>query len=127
MTALLYADTVVAGKAGYAPAKELAAAWVQGRCARMWRLGARIVSIQLAKVEGGGIWKSRERLPLTDPVPMLDTLEAAGIRHPSSFADCYHQLAPATRTLPWTYNGMLCWWPGAPRCGGVDTALDAAA
>jgi hypothetical protein len=114
MSTLAYAETVLSGQAGYAPTAALLEAWTAGRCSRVWRLGPRIVSVQLRKAEGGGIWKARERLPLTHPGPMLDTLEAAGIKHPSSFADCYHQLAEPVRHLPWTYNGMLHWWPGGP-------------
>lgn len=114
MTALQYADTVMTGHAGYAPTAQLTAALQSGRAARAWRLGSRVVSIQLTKSEGAGIWKSRERMPMSDPRAMLDTLESVGVNHPASYADCYHQLAPKSKPLAWTLNGMFAWWPGGP-------------
>ncbi len=114
MTELLYTDSVVSGAAGYAPTSKLVEAWQQGRAARVWKLGVRIVSLQLNKANGRGLWKSAERLPLESPGPMLDALESVGVNHPSSFADCYHQLAPRSAPLPYTLNGIFTWWPGGP-------------
>lgn len=114
MTTLAYADRIIPGRAGYAPTNQLSQAYQDGRVACLWALGTRIVSIQLTKTEGGGIWKARERLPLSAPDSMLDALESVGVRHPSSFADCYHQLAPKAVRLPWTVNGIFHWWPGGP-------------
>ena len=114
MTDLLYTESVVTGRAGYAPAVELERAWDAGRFGQVWQLGARMVSARLTKAEGGGMWKCVERLPLEEPGPMLDALEAAGIHHPSSWSDCFHQLAPRFPPLRYTYNGLLSWWPGGP-------------
>jgi hypothetical protein len=115
--ALLYQEDVQAGASGYAPTVALDRAWRAGRAVRLWRLGARIVSLQLVKGEQGetnGIWKAAERLPLSDPPAQLAALEAAGVTHPSSFASCYHQLAPHTKPLKYTYQKLFDWWPGGP-------------
>lgn len=114
MTALAYADDVLPHAAGYAPTSALVTAWRSARAVRVWRLGARIVSLQLSKQEGGGIWKARERFHMQDPYGMLDALERVGVYHPSSYADCYHKLAPSTRIIPWTFNGMFLFWRGGP-------------
>lgn len=114
MSALAYADTVIPGEAGYAPGLALAAAIESGQVSRSWRLGNRIVSVQLSKPFGKGIWKNSDRFQLEKPTETLAHLESAGIEHPSSWADCYHQLAPNTRILPWTFNGMFAWWSGGP-------------
>ncbi len=114
MTALLYAEEVVSGAAGYAPSDQLAKAWDDKRCARVWHLGARIVSLQLTTSEGKGIWKARERLMHPEPLQLLDDLESVGVHHPSSYADCYHQLAGKTPRLRYTFNALFSWWAGGP-------------
>lgn len=111
---LLYQETITPGAAGYCPTDALFQARADGWAARTWSLGARLVSLQLTKAHGGGLWKSRDRMLLEDPRAILDTLEGMGVRHPSSFADCYHQLAPSTKPLPYTYNGLFNWWHGGP-------------
>src|SRR5512138_3159731 len=58
MTTLLYGDTVIAGHEGYAPTSALTEQWKADRVAKLWRLGPRIISLQLDKALGGGIWKS---------------------------------------------------------------------
>jgi hypothetical protein len=60
------------------------------------------------------MWKARDRFELDSPNETLTALENAGVYHPSSWSDCYHQLAPKMKPLPWTYNGLLAWWPGGP-------------
>lgn len=112
--ALLYQETVQPGAAGYAPGSALVAACDSRMVARGWRLGNRIVSVQLHKSLGGGMWKNSDRFILSDPPADLAKLEAAGVHHPSSWGDCFHQLAPKSKPLPWTFNGMLAWWPGGP-------------
>lgn len=111
---LLYQDVVQPHGAGYAPTAALVAACDAGMVARGWRLGNRIVSIQLHKALGGGMWKNSDRFLLQDPPADLARLEAAGVHHPSSWGDCYHQLAPRSKPVLWTFNGMLAWWPGGP-------------
>lgn len=114
MTDLLYEERVVPGASGYAPTDALVTAWQSGQVARLWSLGARPVSVQLTKTLGGGIWKTRERFMLDNPMPMLTALESIGVRHPSSFADCFHQVAPDAPRLPYTLNGLFSWWHGGP-------------
>lgn len=117
MTDLLYLTSdVVPGRSGYAPGAALARAFDRKMCGRAWLLGPRLVSMQLSKAYGGGIWKSTDRLPM-DPDHAndnLDRLEAAGVYHPASYGDCYHQLVGMRKPLPWTYNGLFFQWPGGP-------------
>jgi len=112
--ALLYGREVVKGRAGYADGDALFAAYKAGRLARSWWLGPRLVSGQATATEGKGLWKAVERLPTDVPETLLPALERAGVKHPASFADCYHQLAPPTRILRATYNRLFEWWPGGP-------------
>lgn len=114
MTALVFADKVLPGAAGYAPGDALHEAVAKGWVSRGWKLGVRMVSIQLSRAYGGGMWKNSDRFVLDDPLGTLDELESAGVSHPSSWGDCYHQLAPHEKPLPWTFNGLLAWWPGGP-------------
>lgn len=114
MTALLYNAPVTGGASGYAPIASMVDAYESGKAVTVWRLGARIMSMALGKEAGGGRWKVAERLATDDPDALLDALESAGVRHPSSFGDCYHQLAPETPKVRRTFNGMFEWWPGGP-------------
>lgn len=113
MTALVIAVQPVAGQAGYCYGSALVKHWAQGSFSRMWGLGPRIVSAQLTAKHGGGIWKSVDRMPRLTP-EYLDALEAVGVHHPSTFGDCYHQLAPQPARIKHTYNGMFSWWSGGP-------------
>lgn len=115
-TALVYRDTVTPGLSGYAPSEALHKAVADGQVARGWRLGNRISSIQLHKRLGNNIWKNADRFTMEPHQweDVLTNLENAGVKHPSSWSDCYHQLAPSLRRLPYTYNAMLSWWPGGP-------------
>lgn len=114
MTELLYTEQVVPGRSGYAPVDALTRAWQDGLCTRLWSLGPRIVSLQLSPRVGGGIWKTRERFMTAEPDALLTRLERIGVHHPSSYADCYHRLAPRVRPLPYTLNGLFSWWAGGP-------------
>ncbi len=114
MTRLLYRAPITAGAEGYTYPSALEACWAAGRAVKVWRLGTRIVSLALSKREGGGTWKQVDRLATDEPGRLLDALEAVGVDHPSSYADCYHQLAPAVAPLKYTFNGMFQWWPGGP-------------
>lgn len=111
---LAYADDILPNRSGYAPADRLAAAWDAGVVSRAWRLGPRLVSVRLSPDYGGGLWKNRDRLLLTEPDRQLAALAAAGVHFPSSWGDCYHQLAPPAPRVLWTFNGLLAWWPGGP-------------
>lgn len=114
MTQLMVSpDAIVPGKSGYTHASRIVRAWKDGKLSRMWALGPRVTSGQLAKKHGGGIWKSLDRMPELGE-PMLDALESLGIEHPSTYSDCYHQLAPEPPRLKYTYNGMFDWWSGGP-------------
>lgn len=99
------------GASGYAPVDVLQAAWDDGKCRRAWSLGPRLMSVQLAN---GSYWKARERLATETPDALLGALAARGVEHPSSFADCYHQLAPRMPRVRRTINGLFDWWPGGP-------------
>lgn len=121
MTSLAYGREVIAGMEGYASASALAEQWKANRVARLWRLGARIISLQLDKALGGGIWKSTERLALDTPTYQLNALESAGVNHPSSWADTFHQLAPIQPRVKHTFNGLLDWWSGGPWSEAIKT------
>lgn len=112
--ALVYGANVVPGRAGYADGAALFEAYHGGRFARSWWLGSRLVSAQATAAEGKGMWKAAERLPTPVPDELLPALAAAGVHHPASFADCYHQLAPRTPILRATYSRLFEWWPGGP-------------
>ena len=112
--ALVYGRAVIPGRAGYADGDALYDAYAAGRFARSWWLGARLVSAQATAAEGKGMWKAAERLPTDVPGELLPALEKAGVHHPASFADCYHQLAPRTPILRATYSRLFEWWPGGP-------------
>lgn len=114
MTALLYNQPVTGGASGYTSASSLTMAWQNGQCAKVWRLGTRIMSAALGKEMGAGLWKVTDRLNTDEPDALLDALEAVGVKHPSSFADCYHQMAPEVPRVRTTFNGMFEWWPGGP-------------
>jgi hypothetical protein len=113
VTALAY-GTMMPNAAGYAPTVQLAQAWKDGKLQRLWRLGPRIITGQLTKQLGAGVWKAVERFPLDDPNATLDSLESAGVDHPSSWADTYHQKAPYVPRVKHTFNGLLSWWSGGP-------------
>lgn len=100
---------------------QLTQAWKDGKVARMWRLGPRVISVQLRKPLGGGIWKAIERMPLAEPDSQLDALESAGVDHPSSWADTYHQKAPHVPRIRYTFNGLLQWWSGGPWSEAIRT------
>lgn len=112
MTSLVISPSVEDGAAGYTLGSQIVHAWNQGRLTRMWALGSRIVSGQLRKAHGGGTWKTLDRMP-TLTTEMLDKLESIGVEHPSTYSDCYHQLAYAPY-LKRTYNGLFDWWRGGP-------------
>lgn len=112
-TKLVISPRIEYGKSGYTYASRLTQAWARGEVSRLWSLGSRPVSAQVRAQHGGGLWKCIDRLPDLTP-ELLDSLEAIGIEHPSSYADCYHQLAPKTRRLTWSYNAMFNWWSGGP-------------
>lgn len=96
---------------GYADRRSLQEMMEQSRTSRAWYLGLRLVSVQ---IKNGGIWKDKDRLRLHNPQEQIPAIQASGVEHPSSFADCYHQLADPVKRLPWTYNGMFRWWSGGP-------------
>lgn len=113
MTALTISLAPIPNESGYCYGSKLTEHWAKGHFSRMWGLGPRIVSAQLTARNGGGIWKAVDRMPrLTSE--NLDSLEAVGVFHPSTFGDCYHQLAPKAPRLKHTYNGMFSWWSGGP-------------
>lgn len=111
---LVYAETFIPGARGYAPAAQLHEALTLGRAAKVWSLGARVVSLQLSPKHGGGLWKTVERLPTEEPDWLLPALQGVGVDHPSSYGDAFHQLAPPLVPLKYTYNGVFSWWPGGP-------------
>lgn len=115
MSPTLWGDQVVVGANGYAPRGALQSAYDGGHVAMSWWLGPRLSSVRL---KGGGIWKARERMePLpqgVDPDRWLRAIESAGVKHPSSYADCYHQLAPPSPRLQYTFNGLFSDWAGGP-------------
>jgi hypothetical protein len=114
MTELMIAPDLVPNASGYVPASRLTRAWRDGKLVRMWGLGPRVISGQMHKRYGGGLWKGLDRFAPVMTTTLLDKLEAVGVDHPSSFGDCYHQLAAATPRLKHTYNGMFRWWQGGP-------------
>lgn len=113
-TPLQYAAPVTAQARGYASDGDLISAYRKGRFARSWWLGPRLVSGQLASAEGAGLWKTVERLPTTAPDTLFPALEAAGVHHPASYADAYHQLAPKVEWRPAIYNRIFEGWSGGP-------------
>lgn len=112
--ALVYGRKVIPGRAGYADGDALMDAYTAGKFSRSWWLGPRLVSGQMIAAEGAGMWKAADRLPTEVPDELLPALAAVGVKHPASFADCYHQLAPRTRILRATYSRLFEWWPGGP-------------
>lgn len=112
-TQLVIESRVMPECAGYTYGTKIARAWHDGLLSRMWSLGPRVVSGQLKKAYGGGMWKALDRMS-TLSIPLLAELEALGITHPSTYSDCYHQLAPSPGRLKHTYNGMFNWWSGGP-------------
>lgn len=111
---LVYGDRITPGRNGYASADALREAEQEGRTSQSWWLGPEIVSCQIAARLGGGIWKRRDKIETEDAATLLPRLERAGVRHPSSWTDCYHQIAPSVPLVIRTWNGLLDWWRGAP-------------
>lgn len=111
MTELMILPQIEPGYSGYTYASNLTRAWTKGQLSRMWLLGTRPVSGQLAAKQGGGLWKGLDRMPKLT-TELLDRLENVGVSHPSSYSDCYHQLAPTVRRVKHSYNGMFNWWSG---------------
>lgn len=111
---LRYGGDVLPGERGYAFGARMMAAWRAGKFGRSWWLGPRLVSAQATAAEGKGMWKAVERFPVADPDTLLPALEAVGVHHPASYADCYHQLAPRMERLPAVYNRQFERWPGGP-------------
>lgn len=111
----IWSHQVEPGVSGYAPRPALLDALHQGGAAMSWWLGNRLSSLRLT---AGGIWKVRDRLepipPGVEPDRWLAALAGAGVRHCSSYADAYHQLAPPVPPLPYTFNGMFSEWAGGP-------------
>lgn len=113
MTRLIY-GSLTETQAGYAPAVQIVSSWKAGKMQKMWRLGPRIISAQLDRKYGAGVWKALERFPLVAPLPQLDALESAGIDHPSSWGDTFHQKHGYALRVRYTFNGMFEWWSGGP-------------
>lgn len=111
---LAYGRFVEPEARGYATGEGLMGAYQAGRLARSWWLGPRLVSGQAVSAEGRGLWKATERLPTGTPETLLPALEAAGVHHPASYADAYHQLAPRSTMLRAGWNRLFEWWPGGP-------------
>lgn len=111
---MLYTDTVTANDCGYASSVSLVNTWQDGQAERIWCLGSRVISLKLERKHGGGVWKTVERMPLDRPLPQLQQLRLAGVEHPSSWADTFHQVAPSVRRIKHTYNAMFSWWSGGP-------------
>jgi hypothetical protein len=116
---LHYGDAITwDGASGYAPVDQLQAAWDGGQCRRSWALGGRLMSVQLSN---GSYWKTRERLTTDEPQRLLGALDVRGVHHPSSYADCYHQLAPRMPRVRRTINALFDWWPGGPWSEALQT------
>jgi len=111
VTELVISTQIEPGMSGYTYASNLTRAWTRGELSRMWLLGSRPVSGQVSAKRGGGLWKGLDRMPKLT-TGLLDKLESVGVEHPSSYSDCYHQLAPNVKRLKHSYNGMFNWWSG---------------
>lgn len=118
---MIYDAPVTPEQCGYSPTSSLVETWRKGQARQIWRLGPRVISLQLEKPLGGGIWKAVERMPMNEPLPQLRALGMVGVNHPSSWADTYHQIAPMTLRIKHTYNGMFSWWHGGPWSEAIRT------
>lgn len=113
MTTLAYANSVLPELSGYAPQHVLASIVESGKIKRAWLFGGSVVSLQLPS---GELWKAKERLGLPDDkaTGILTRLEALGVRHPSSWASCYDQIATIRQRPKHTHNGLFFDWHGGP-------------
>ncbi len=114
MSRLVY-NAIAWDRPGYLPTATLHRLLREGKARRSWWLGPRLVSIEVGKGREQIIYKSSDRLKLAElgePDQVLDSLEAVGVEHPSSFADCFHQLAPRRQPVRATWNTMLGAWAG---------------
>lgn len=114
MTQLVY-NAICWDRPGYLPTETLHRLVREGRARRSWWLGPRLVSVEVGEGRQQIIYKSSDRFKLGDvgdPETVLDALEAVGVQHPSSFADCFHQLAPRSQPIRATWNTLLGAWHG---------------
>lgn len=116
---LTYGTAVYPHEAGYASQAALMEVWRCGDAARSWWLGPRMLSLQLSKQYGGGVWKQTERFKLEKPEADLRKLQRRGIEHPSSYADVFWQMHGMVHggmptPLRATYNRIFEWWSGGP-------------
>lgn len=111
---LRYGGPIVPERAGYTDSATLLEAWNGGRFARSWWIAGGIVSGQLLAKEGRGVWKNSDRLITEEPQKLFPALERAGVKHPSSFSDAFHQAAPYRPLIKRTWNGLYDFWRGGP-------------
>jgi len=111
---MIISPTVIAGEAGYTTSRQLRQAWDVGAFSQTWSMGGLIVSGKLNTDHGKGLWKSYERFTPPISEDMLNALALVGVKHPSSYADCYHQIAPATMRVKRTINAIFDFWSGGP-------------
>lgn len=109
---LLYGGDIRPGRHGYTDAERLQAAFRGGLFSQSWWLGPQIVSGQVRGDAGGGVWKRTDRLQTDAPGLLLPRLERAGARHPSSYTDAFHQIAPRVPLVKFSRNGLFNWWSG---------------
>lgn len=95
---------------GYVETETLHSLLDAGEVRQSWWLGPRLVSVQLS---GRRIYKASDRLKEGGPED-LDDLERAGVFHPASWGDCFHQLAPPVPRVRATHNNLFAGWAGGP-------------
>ena len=111
---MIISPVVIPEQSGYTTSIQLRKAWESRAFSQSWALGGMIVSGKLSSENGKGLWKSYERFVPAITEERLAQLVEVGVNHPSSYADCYHQLAPAVRRVKRTVNAIFDWWPGGP-------------